>query len=112
MNRSIFTILLLFAWLAASNVFWVIKLNNGVAEHVLMRSSLDAARKVALQSFAVISEAASENATRQSVIDAAVRVRPGTDPYVKEGFVWIGDIGLRFDEGDKLIEAKSAADPP
>jgi hypothetical protein len=43
--------------------------------------------------------------------NAAAQIQPGVDPFEKEGFVWIGDIGLRFDGSGKFVEAKPAVEP-
>jgi hypothetical protein len=97
--------------LVASNLFWVYTVLDGGVSFTYLQSSYDNARGTALQAIAVSAEVARSTATRQSVIDAAAQIQPGVDPFEKEGFVWVGDIGLRFDDTGKFVEAKPAVEP-
>jgi hypothetical protein len=97
--------------LVVSNVFWAYKLLDAGVSYTYLHNSYEDARGLALQALAILPEVASASVTRQRVIDAAIRARPGSDPFEKEGLVWVGDIGLRFDQDGKFVEARPAVDP-
>lgn len=64
------------------------------------------------QTLAVLEKVASPEATRQSIIDAAASVTGDQNPFEKDGFVWTGRIGLKFDEAGQLIEVSKSWDSP
>ena len=111
MTRSTIAIAVLSALLVGSNLVWAYVVLDGGVSYTYLQSSYDIARSTALQAIAVSAEVARDTATKQSVIDAAARFQPGVDPFEKEGFVWVGDIGLRFDDTGKFVEAKPAVEP-
>ncbi len=113
MKRSTVAIAGLSTLLVASNVFWAYVVLDGGVSYTYLKTSYDTARTTAIQAIAVSAEVARENATRQSVIDAAAHAQgaPGAEPFEKEGFVWVGDIGLRFDDAGKFVEARPAVEP-
>ena len=111
MKRTTIAIVLLSVVLVGSNLFWVYTVLDGAVSYTYLQVSYEDARGTARQALAVLSEVARGNATRQSVIDAAVRAQPDADPFEKEGFVWVGDIGLRFDADGKFIDASPAVEP-
>jgi len=111
MKRSTIAIIGLSVLLVASNLFWVYVVLDGGVSYTYLQSSYDNARGTALQAIAVAGEVARGAATRQSVIDAAAQAQPGVDPFEKEGFVWVGDIGLRFNEAGEFVEARPAVEP-
>ncbi len=115
MKRTTVAIVLLSAFLVGSNLFWAYTvlytvLDGGVS-YTYLQDSYQEARGTALQAIAVISEVSRDTATRQSVVDAAIRAQPGAEPFEKEGFIWVGNIGLRFDDSGTLVEVKPAVDP-
>jgi hypothetical protein len=111
MKRSTVAIAGLSFLVVASNLFWAYVVLDGGVSYTYLQSSCDVARGTALQAIAVAAEVARDSATKQSVIDAAAQIQPGVDPFEKEGFVWVGDIGLRFDGSGKFVEAKPAVEP-
>jgi hypothetical protein len=111
MKRSTVAITVLVALLVASNAFWAYVVLDGGISYTYLLSSYDRARGTALQALAVSREVGRADATRQSVIDAALQVQPDARPFEKEGFVWVGDIGLRFDDAGQFMEARPAVEP-
>jgi hypothetical protein len=111
MKASTVAISLLSVLLVGSNLVWAYTVFDAGISHTYLEDSYYRARSTAKQAIAVISAASNESATRQSVIDAAARVEPGAQVFEKEGFVWVGDIGLRFSDSGRLVEAQPATDP-
>ncbi len=111
MKRSTIAILGLSVLLVASNVFWVYAFIDASVTYTYLQNSFENARGTALQALALLPEVARSSATRESAIEAARRVQPDSEPFEKEGFVWVGDIGLRFDSAGTLVEARAAVEP-
>src|SRR5262245_10480966 len=111
MKRSTLAIVGLSVLLVASNLFWAYVVLDGGISYTYLKNSYDNARNTALQAIAVSAEVARDTATKQSVIDAAAQIQPGVDSFEKDGFVWVGDIGLRFDDTGMFVEAKPAVEP-
>jgi hypothetical protein len=111
MKRSTVVIAGLFALLVGSNALWLYALVDAGVSHSYLQSSHATARATAVQALGLLPEVARPGISRQDLIEAAQRMRPGSEAYEKEGFVWIGDIGLRFDGTGRLIEARAAVEP-
>jgi hypothetical protein len=111
-KRSSVAIVILAIALIGSNAFWAYRtLDNGISLTHL-EVSYQEARAIALQAMAVIPAAASLGATREGIIAAAQRAdRHQLEPFEKDGFLWVGDIGLQFDTTGRLVKVASASDP-
>ena len=107
MKSSTTAVVALAILLVLSNIFWAYRLLDAGISYTYLESSFETANNAALQALAILPEVASPSVTRQSIIDAAIRARPGSDVFEKEGFVWVGAIGLRFDENGRLAEARA-----
>ena len=111
-RRTTILIVLLTVALIASNAWWAYAaLDDGVSDgyrEVVLHDN-----QIALaQSLAVFSELSNRSATRASIIGAAQRVSGDRSPFEKDGFVWVGSIGLRFDPEGRLVEVARAWSPP
>jgi len=111
MKRSTVVITLLSIALIGSNLVWAYRMVDSAVSYSYLEDSYNQARRTAMQAIAVISAASHDSATRQSVIDAASRAGSDAQVFEKDGFVWAGDIGLRFNEAGRLVEARPAVDP-
>lgn len=49
--------------------------------------------------------------SREEIIEAARPPGSAADAFEKDGFVWVGSIGLKFDAQGQLVEAKRAWGP-
>ena len=112
MKRSTFAICSLVVLLVGSNLFWAYRLLDAGVSYTYLHSSLEDSREVADRALAVLKETSRETATRESIIAAAVAGQPGTEPFEKDGFVWVGNLGLRFNDDGKLIETSPPAEVP
>ena len=68
--------------------------------------------RVALaQALAIMPVVVRPDATRTEILEAARRQAQHPDSFEKEGFVWIGRLGLKFDANGRLVEVKPAWSP-
>lgn len=111
MKNTTIAILALTALLIATNMFWLYKMVDAGISYTHLRTSYEDARGTALQALALLPEVASQSTSRQAAIDVVQRVQPEAMAFEKDGFVWVGDIGLRFDSAGRLVEARSSSEP-
>jgi hypothetical protein len=57
------------------------------------------------QTLAVLPVVGKEGATRNEIVTAARVPNDRTEPYEKEGFVWVGQLGLKFNTRGKFEKA-------
>lgn len=105
MRKTTVVIALLTAGLVGSNAWWAYHaLDSGVsamyADVVLQEN-----HRALAQMLAIIPVAASPDSTPAQVLSAAQRAAPGSQPLEKDGFTWVGGIGLRFSETGRVVEA-------
>lgn len=116
MSKSGWVIVALITLLVVTNAWWAYRvLDKSVSLSYLRDSYLD--NKIALaQTLAVLHESISPGATRQTIVDASLQAAgdPANKPvpFEKEGFLYVGKIGLAFDENGKLQGATRAWSPP
>jgi hypothetical protein len=98
--------------LVGSNAYWAYTLLDHGVSYSYLNDSYRTARDIARQALAVIPAAANPSASRESIIAAAKSADPtGSEPFEKDGHLWVGSIGLRFDEAGKLVGASPAVEP-
>ena len=110
MPRSPIAIMGLIAALLGSNAAWLYASLNAGVSYTYLEDSYRTARQTALQAVSLLPEVARPQATRESIIAAALRGQKG-EPFDKEGYVWVGELGLQFDSSGALINASPASDP-
>jgi len=105
MKRSTIIVIALSIALVISNAWWAYKILDFGISYTYQGVSLEESSQALSQSLAVIKAAAAPDANRDSIIKAAEKAWPGFEPFEKEGFLWVGRLGLRFNEQGRLIEA-------
>ena len=63
------------------------------------------------QALAIMPVAVRPDATRTKILEAARREARHPESLEKEGFVWIGRLGLKFDGKGRLVEVRPAWSP-
>lgn len=111
MKRSTIAIAVLSVLLVLSNAYWLFSLFDAGVSYMYLQDSHRNARATALQSLALLPEVARPGATRNGIIEAAVRASSGSEPFEKDGYVWVGDVGLQFDPSGALVGARAAVEP-
>ena len=87
-----------------SSAWWTYRLVDNSVTQSRVNASLESRSEALAQSLRILPMVAG-GATREEVIAAALAGSNAGEPFEKEGFVWIGGLGLRFDEQGKLVEA-------
>ena len=112
LGKSSWIIVVLIALLIATNGWWAYNaLDTGIT-YSYSQVSLDNNKEALAQSLAVIEAAAQADATKQSIIQAARAAGSNSEPFEKDGFVWIDSIGLKFDSAGHLTSAARSWNPP
>ena len=104
MKRSTVAIVLLSFALIGSNIWWAYGALDAGITYTYQQDSLQKSQEALTQAVAVI-KASGQGATKEAVLAAAISSAEGaTEPFEKEGYIWVGSIGLRFSEGGHLQE--------
>ena len=112
MAKSNWIIGALIALLITTNGWWAYNaLDTGVT-YSYSQVSLENNKEALAQSLAVIEAAAQTDATKRSIIQAARTAGSNTEPFEKDGYVWVGSIGLKFDTTGHLMSASRSWSPP
>jgi hypothetical protein len=112
LSKSTIAIVVLSVAFLGSNAWWAYQLLDAGVTQTYTDVSNKESQQALAQSLAVISAASSKDATRESVIAAANQTGNSSEPFEKDGFVWVGQIGLKFDTQGKLIAATTSGDVP
>ena len=112
MAKSNWIIGVLIALLIATNGWWAYNSLDAGITHSYSQVSLENNKEALAQSLAVIEAAAQTDATKQSIIQAAQTVGSNSEPFEKDGYVWVGSIGLKFDSIGHLTNASRSWSPP
>ena len=105
MNRSRITIALLVAALVASNAWWAYRVLDAGISQTYMRASFDSTNELLTQTLAVLPVVAKPSASAAEILKAARVPGDSVDPYEKDGFVWVGQLGLKFDKDGRFVRA-------
>lgn len=108
MKKPALAIVLLGLALVASNVWWAYRALDAGISYTYLSVSAEESQQGLAQALAIIKATANHGATRAEVIAAAKKAAPGLEPFEKEGYLWVGSLGLRFNEAGQLVEAVSA----
>ena len=110
-SRCSATIAVLAAALIASNAWWFYSaLDAGVT--AAYRDQVLQEHHQALAELLEVAPVASDPAaSRESVLDAARLAAIGTTEYEKDGYVWVGMLGYRFDDLGRLRDVQTAWSP-
>ena len=112
MTRAKGAIVLLAVTLVASNLWWVYCLLDTGVTQTYMSVALDDNKQALAQTLALLPVVARPGVSRSEVLAAARSAEPSAAPFEKDGFVWVGQIGLKFNERGQLVEASRAWSPP
>ena len=73
--------------------------------------SLEEHRQALSQALAVIKVVSQPTATRESIIAAASAGAPTSGTFEKDGYLWVGLLGLKFHQSGQLVEAVPSWSP-
>ena len=104
MAKSMVAIVILVFALVGTNAWWAVNAFDTGISRSYERVSLEDNEAALSQAIAVISELANPKSSRESIIQAAAGPVGDSSSFEKDGFVWVGSVGLRFDESGRLLE--------
>ena len=107
MRKTTVAISLLAVALVVSNAWWAYRLLDAGVSYTYQGVSLEENQQALSQALAIIKVLSENNASREQILQAAQKAWPSTEPFEKDGYLWVGRLGLRFNEADHLIEAVS-----
>jgi hypothetical protein len=107
MKRTTVSISLLVLALVATNFWWAYRLLDVGFSYTYQGVSLEENQQAISQALAIIKVLGANKASREQVVEAAQKAWSSTEPFDKDGYLWVGRLGLRFNEKGNLIEAVS-----
>ena len=106
MQRSTKILSAVIVLLVASNLWSAYKVVDGGITLTYQRASLDDATIALRQTMAILPVVAANPGDRAAILSGAQRSADGSQSFEKEGFIWVGRIGLKFGLDGKLLEVK------
>lgn len=104
MHRSTVVNSLLVATLVVSNAGWAYRVLDNAVTCSYRQASLEESQQALSQALAIIRATGSGNPSKASVIAAAQAAWPAVEPFEKDGYLWVGRLGLRFNPAGELVE--------
>lgn len=103
-------LLALTAALIGSNAWWAYHAVDAGITRTYADISATETRQALAQTQALVRTMAKGSYTKQTLIDAARQPVPEIEPFEKDGFIWIGQIGLKFDAAGTFLQLNEHAD--
>lgn len=107
MRRTTIAITLLAIALVITNAWWAYRLLDAGVSYTYQGESLEENQQALSQALAIIKVLGANNASREQIVQAAQAAWPSTEPFEKDGYLWVGRLGLRFNQAGHLVEAVS-----
>ncbi|MCK6545618.1 hypothetical protein L6R52_07090 [Myxococcota bacterium] len=98
--------------LVISNLGWAYLLLDAGVSLTHQRDALDEHRDALRQALTLLPIVAQSGVSRERIVSAARPAGDALEPFEKDGFVWVGRLGLRFSDQGRLVEARPSWDPP
>nr|CAS02450.1 putative integron gene cassette protein [uncultured bacterium]CAS02483.1 putative integron gene cassette protein [uncultured bacterium] len=95
---------LLVVALVATNTWWAFRLLDAGVSYTHQSQSLEENQQALSQALAIAEALGTSEVTRARLIEAAQEAWGPTEPFEKDGYLWVGRLGLRFDESERLVE--------
>jgi hypothetical protein len=107
MKRTTLLISFLVVALVATNALWAYRTLDLGVTLTYQGASLEENQQALSQALAIIKASGNPNVNRSQIVEAAKRAWPSSEPFEKEGYLWVGRLGLRFNNNGRLVEAVS-----
>ena len=111
MRKTSYHVAGLIVALVATNAMWFYTTIDSGVSYSYLNDSYQGARSTALQTLAILPVATRLDSSQSEVVAAAANASGGAEPFEKDGYTWVGNIGMKFDANGRLIEAKPSVDP-
>lgn len=103
MSKAKIAIIGLSVGLVLSNCWWVYVVYDQMISKMYQDDSIKTSQRALKQCLRLLPVVAKTNVTRDEVV-AAARDKNGSEPFGKEGFLWVDELGLKFDEKGRLAQ--------
>lgn len=105
MTKHRLAIVALLIVLFATNVWWAYRMIDSGITHTYLKASFETTNELLSQSLAILPVVARHGAKRSDIIKAARVPNDSTEPFEKDGYVWVGQLGLQFNAQGEFIKA-------
>lgn len=109
MNRCRISVIALIVALVVSNVWLATRVLDAGITQKYMSISYETTAELLNQTLAVLSVAAMPGVSREEVIAAAKSKGDSTAPFEKDGYIWVGQLGLQFNEQGRFVMATTSS---
>jgi hypothetical protein len=109
MRKYRVTISVLLVAFILSNAWWACRSLDAGITHTYMRASFDTTSEALAQALAILQVVGRPDATRDQVLAAAQLPKDAVGPFEKNGYVWVGQLGLKFNEKGRFVKAVAGA---
>src|SRR5687768_14421581 len=89
--------------LVGTNAWWAYNSIDRGISLAYLQLSYATESELLKQSLSVLNASASSSVTRDQILQAAQLNDPTNAPFEKEGYVWVGQLGLKFGSDGKLV---------
>jgi hypothetical protein len=103
-------LLALIAALIGSNAWWAYQAIDAGITRTYAEISAAETRQALAQTKALVRTMAKGSYTKQALMEAARQPVPEMEPFEKDGVVWIGQIGLKFDAAGTFLQLNEDAE--
>lgn len=104
MKKSTIVISFLAVALAISNAWCTHQLLDAGTSYTYQGVSLEESQQALSQTLAIIEVTGSGDASRDQIVAAANKAWSSGEPFEKDGYLWVGRLGLRFSDNDQLAQ--------
>ncbi|GAB3538099.1 hypothetical protein GCM10027343_02980 [Noviherbaspirillum agri] len=104
MKKSTIIISILAAALLTSNAWWAFTVLDAGVTETYQGAQLEEEQQTLNQALAVLRTTTRSGASRAQIVEAAQMAWSAGEPFEKDGYTWVGRLGLKFDEQGKLID--------
>lgn len=104
MKRTTVPISVLLIVLLISNAWWAFAVVDAGVTSTYQDAQLEEEQQALNQTLAVIRVLAKSGATRTQIVEAAQEAWSAGEPFEKDGYTWVGRLGLKFNEQGQLID--------
>jgi hypothetical protein len=111
-SKATIAIVALASTLVVSNLWWAYRMFDSGITQTYARASQEATSELLAQTLAILPAVGKAGATRNEIVSAARMPNDQTEPYEKEGYVWVGQLGLKFNPRGQFEKAIAGPEAP
>lgn len=105
MSKTKLAIIGLVVALILSNAWWLYKSIDFGVTYTYQQASLEYKSEALTQALALLPIVSDPKSSRELMIQTALSGRGRSEIFEKDGYVWVGRLGLKFDKNGKFVKA-------